>query len=526
MKKYDVTVIGSGMGGSGCALVLAKLGYSVLLIERGTHPRFALGESGTPALSRKMRYISRAYGIPELDDLSTYNNIHASKNGVMCGPKEMFQYFVHQKGQTRPDEFGPFPEVIVQTSEVDAQYYRAASDQQITEVAVKYGVEYSDMTSVEDIVFGTDKVDLSCKKGEREFTVETDFVVDATGFNSIIGRKFDLKLTGDALDTPLKSRSIFTHFRDIGAFDETIRKSTEYPDRSPVPRSRATQHHCFEGGWIWFIPFDNGITSVGVNLDIDLYPENDRNGEEEFWEIIDQYPMVSELLRGRKIEFPFIKTKRLQFLNKELAGDRWAMLQASAYALDAWFSTGLAATFMSIHRLVDVLDKQIFPNKRFERKLLLDYEKSIKTEYFHVAKMVDGMYKTFKHFEIFKNYCFFCFMGTESYLEKGGAGKAVDLDHLLLSAGDKVFVEKFESVYRKVVEYAKRDSVSAEEAEELGRFLREDMKPFNFRRYGYPDMHGVHPRRIGVPMPEYDAMKKQDMEDVHPSMVVQECETD
>jgi tetracycline 7-halogenase / FADH2 O2-dependent halogenase len=525
MKKYDVTVIGSGMGGSGCALVLAKLGYNVLLIERGTHPRFALGESGTPALSRKMRFISRTYGIPELDELSTYDNIQNSGNGVLCGPKEMFQYFVHKKGQIDPAQYGPFPEVIVQTPEVDAQYNRAASDKYLTEVAVKYGVEYSDMTSVEDIVFSDDKVELACKKGDKDFTVVTDFVVDATGFNSIIGKKNNLKITGDALDTPLKSRCIFTHFKDIGAFDDTIRKSAAYPDRSPVPRSRSTQHHCFEGGWIWFIPFDNGVTSVGVNLDIDLYPENDRDGAEEFWDIIDQYPMVSELLRGRETLMPFIKTKRLQFINKELAGDRWAMLQASAYGLDAWFSTGLAATFMSIHRLADVLHKQILPNRRFDRQLLLDYEKSIKTEYFHVAKMVDGMYKTFKHFDIFKNYCFFCFMGTESYLEKGGAGRAVNLDHLLLNAGDAEFVAKFESIYQKVVQYAKLDTVSQEEVDELARFIREDMKPFNFRRYGHEDMHGVHPRRV-MHMFEYDEMPRDDMRDVHPSMVVHELETD
>jgi len=503
MKKYDVTVIGSGMGGSACALVLAKLGYEVLLIERGTHRRFALGESGTPALSRKMRYISRKYDIPEIDQMSTYDSIIATQKDVVCGPKELFQYFVHKEGQTTPDQYGPFPEVIVQTPEVDAQYNRAYSDERMVHIAIKYGVEYSDKTSVEDIVFKKECAELDCKKGEESYTVVTDFVIDATGFNSVIGRKFDLKLEGDALDTPLKSRCIFTHFKDIGAFDDTIKKHPAYADRSPVPRSRATQHHCFDGGWIWFIPFDNGVTSVGVNLDIDLYPMNDKEASAEFWEIIDKYPMVSELLKGRETLMPFIKTKRLQFVNKELAGDRWAMLPASAYGLDAWFSTGLAATFMSVHRLVDILHTQMFPKKHFERKLLLDYEKAIKTEYFHVAKMVDGMYKTFKHFEIFKNYCFFCFMGTESYLEKGGAGKAMDLNHLLLSAGDKEFVKKFEAIYNKVIEYSKLDVVSQDDAEALAKFIREDMKPFNFRKYGDPDMHGVHPRRV-MHMYEYD----------------------
>lgn len=504
IKKYDVTVIGSGMGGSACALVLKKLGYKVLLIERGTHPRFALGESGTPALSRKMRFISRAYDIPELEEMATYDAIKASDDAFLCGPKEMFQYFVHQKGQIQPGQFGAFPEVIVQTPEVDAQYNRAASDKRLMEVAVKYGVDYSDHTSVDDIEFHDDRVELFCTKQDKRFLINSEFVVDATGFNSVIGKKLNLKLEGDSIGTPLKSRSIFTHFKDIGSFDELIKNCpSKQPDLSPVPRSRSTQHHCFDGGWLWFIPFDNGVTSIGVNLDLDLYPMNDKDAAEEFWEIIERYPMIYDMLYGRETLFPFIKTKRLQFINKELVGDRWAMLPASAYALDAWFSTGLAATMMSVHRLAETLHHRMFPKKTFDKKLLLGYEMSIRKEYFHVAKMVDGMYKSFKHFDIFKNYCFFCFMGTEAYLEKGGAGKAVDLNHLLLSAGDEEFVRKFESIYEKIVEYSTRDTVSEEEIESLAKFIREDMKPFNFRKYGNPEMQSVHPRRQ-LNMVEYD----------------------
>ncbi len=503
MKKYDVAVMGSGMGGSACALILAKLGYKVLIIERGTHPRFALGESGTPALSRKMRFLSRKYGIPELDELSTYDNIQASGNGVLCGPKEMFQYFVHQEGQTDPGQFGPYREVIVQTPEVDAQYNRAASDKRLLDVAIEYGAVYTDQTSVEDIVFGEDQVALRCVKGGVDASVTASFVIDATGFNSVIGRKNNLRLLGDELDTPLRSRSIFTHFKDIGSFDDMIKASAAYPDRSPVPRSRATQHHCFDGGWLWFIPFDNGVTSVGVNLDMDKYPMNEKDAAAEFWEIVERYPMVHAMLKGRETTMPFIKTGRLQFLNKELVGDRWAMLPASAYGLDAWFSTGLAATFMSVHRLVELLHGQILPEGRFDKAVLLDYEAAIKKEYFHVAKMVNGMYKSFKHFDLFKNYCFMCFMGTESYLEKGGAGKGMDLDHLLLGAGDDAFVEKFAWLYDKVMAHADESEVSESAVEKCNAFIRDEMLPFNFRRYGDPDMHGVHPKRIPH-MSEYD----------------------
>ena len=44
----DVAILGAGFAGSVLAMVLRRLGRSVVLVERGAHPRFAVGESSTP----------------------------------------------------------------------------------------------------------------------------------------------------------------------------------------------------------------------------------------------------------------------------------------------------------------------------------------------------------------------------------------------------------------------------------------------------------------------------------------------
>ena len=41
--KYDVAIIGSGIGGSTLAAVLARQGLSVIVFEGGQHPRFTIG---------------------------------------------------------------------------------------------------------------------------------------------------------------------------------------------------------------------------------------------------------------------------------------------------------------------------------------------------------------------------------------------------------------------------------------------------------------------------------------------------
>ncbi|MGH7998645.1 MAG: NAD(P)-binding protein [Brasilonema sp.] len=41
-KHFDTIIIGSGLAGSTLASILAKHGFSVLLIEKGSHPRFTI----------------------------------------------------------------------------------------------------------------------------------------------------------------------------------------------------------------------------------------------------------------------------------------------------------------------------------------------------------------------------------------------------------------------------------------------------------------------------------------------------
>ena len=51
----DLAIIGSGFGGSLLAMIAARLGYRVVLLERGRHPRFAIGESASPTVRCRRR---------------------------------------------------------------------------------------------------------------------------------------------------------------------------------------------------------------------------------------------------------------------------------------------------------------------------------------------------------------------------------------------------------------------------------------------------------------------------------------
>jgi tetracycline 7-halogenase / FADH2 O2-dependent halogenase len=68
--EADVALIGSGFAGSLMALALRRQGRSVVLLERGRHPRFAIGESSTPLANLLIEELADRYSLPRLRPLS------------------------------------------------------------------------------------------------------------------------------------------------------------------------------------------------------------------------------------------------------------------------------------------------------------------------------------------------------------------------------------------------------------------------------------------------------------------------
>ncbi|MCA9167813.1 MAG: FAD-dependent monooxygenase, partial [Planctomycetales bacterium] len=70
--EFDVAVLGAGFGGSLTALLLNRIGLRTVLIERSSHPRFAIGESSTPIADCVLRDLARRYDLPQLMPLASF----------------------------------------------------------------------------------------------------------------------------------------------------------------------------------------------------------------------------------------------------------------------------------------------------------------------------------------------------------------------------------------------------------------------------------------------------------------------
>jgi len=396
-ETYDVAILGSGLGGSALAAILARQGHSVLLLEKGAHPRFAIGEAMLPQSSMLLWILGERFGVPEIQHLSNSLSIrqHVSAS---CGVKRTIGFLYHEEGkrQSPAQSHLLVPPATPLFSE--SHLFRAEIDEYMVNAAIRHGAVYREHTDVRDLEISDDGVLLRTAEGEE---LRARFLIDGTGHKSLLASTLGLREEPTRLRT--ESRSIFTHMTGIRPYDDTLRED-EHPGLS-ARWYEGTLHHIFDGGWFWVIPFDNHdgsdnpLCSVGLTLDMRKYPERGLTAEEEFRGIVARYPSIAAHFAGATAVRPWVSTGRLQYSSTQVAGDRWFLLAHAAGFVDALYSRGLISTFETIHSLVGPLMKALreddFRVERFAatarlQEALLDAN----------DRMVDSSYQAFGHFPL------------------------------------------------------------------------------------------------------------------------------
>ncbi len=280
-EKFDVAIIGSGIGGSTLAAILARQGLSVLVFEAGTHPKFAIGESMILETSEMMRALAKFYDVPELAYFSSENYLDYA--GTTHGIKRHFGFVHHVKGQPLDPRLSLQAVIPKQPYGHELHLYRQDTDYFFTSVAISYGATVLQSTPVADVKIDSDGVQITTNKGE---TYNAEYVVDAGGFRSLLADQFNLR----DFDLQTQTRGMFTHMVDVPCFNEVSVSHREFD--VPFRWSEGTLHHLFKGGWLWVIPFNNHpestnpLCSVGLLLDPRLYPpRKDISPEDEFFEV-------------------------------------------------------------------------------------------------------------------------------------------------------------------------------------------------------------------------------------------------
>ena len=363
-KQFDVIILGSGVGGSTLATILAKHHLSVLMIDKKSHPRYAIGESLTTHTELLLKLLSRNYSIPEFEHLSSFYNVKENISTSACGHKRIFGFLYHNEGE----EQSSHARVLIGSGD-SSHLFRQEVDHYLVKAAINYGAKLLEGSEVTDLEIKQNSVRVIVTGGES-FT--SDYLVDASGYNSMLARKFNLREHPTRFKT--HSRSLFTHMVNVKDTDEAIQKSHEEKGRK-IPWKRGTTHHVFKEGWMWVIPFNNyeestnPVCSVGINFNSRHSPKSDISPEQEFQNFIMRFPSIASQFKSAKTVQNWTSTDRIQYSSKSCIGERFYILPHSSGFVDPIFSSGLTQTFLTINPLaaliLQAVSEKDFSSQRF-----------------------------------------------------------------------------------------------------------------------------------------------------------------
>jgi FADH2 O2-dependent halogenase len=376
------------------AMILRQLGLTVAVFDRNRHPRFAIGESSTPAADFLLESIADRFDLARLRPLARYGSWKKTYPEISCGLKRGFSYFHHRPDQLFETDDQHSTELIVSSSvsdEVgDTHWYRAEVDTFLCREADRLGAVVEEGVDVR-VEAGAHRWRLCFTTDDRgERAVEARFLIDATGPAGVLPRL--LKLADECGSLRTRSRALFKHVIDLPYWDDCLREGGFSTAGHPFRSDDAALHYLIDSGWMWVLRFDNGITSVGFSIDCDRYRDTGKQPpQRQFEDLLSHYPSIGRHLRPSRVSPTFISkdvvgTGRLQRLWTPAAGEGWCLLPNSAGFIDPFYSTGIAQTLSGIARLGAVFREFSRPASFQER--LADYGRAVEAEVRMADKIV------------------------------------------------------------------------------------------------------------------------------------------
>ncbi|HZW07841.1 MAG TPA: NAD(P)/FAD-dependent oxidoreductase [Phycisphaerales bacterium] len=306
-SAYDVVIAGGGPAGSTAALVLARQGFSVCVLEKDRHPRFHIGESILPRTT------------PLLQELGIEQDVLA----LTHVPKYGAEFGWGNDHKTRRFSFsdGLIPGSVVFNIE------RAKFDKLLLDKARQAGAEVFEGRPVKSITrLNEGDVEVQTAEGP----VIARLLLDASGHGTVVGRHLNLRRNFQ--DPELQKVAYFQHFENV---ERPAGKETGHPGI----------FMCAEG-WFWVIGLSGTKTSVGFVTRPSFVKTLDIPPQRLLQWAVARCPVVRDRMRNATGPADNVILADFSYRCRPYAGPGYFMIGDAACFLDPIFSTGVTLAMM------------------------------------------------------------------------------------------------------------------------------------------------------------------------------------
>ncbi len=319
LDSYDAIVIGGGPGGSSAASMLASRGYRVLVLDKSAFPRFHIGESMVPYLTKAFEDLGvlgeiDPYFMPKLGaEISTAD-----------GTPRLIDFTRLHPGQ-RPLAFN-----------LD----RTRSDAALLDHAVRCGAHIAQEARVNGLLRDETRVSgvrYTC--GGETHEVRARFVIDASGRAGVVAHHFGFRRPNHRL----RHVGIYQFYENL------------IPENNP---SRITDavFSTYDQGWVWCFPVSPERISVGAVVPVELLKGQDSGTV--YQQALDRAPRVSNRVRGASPVFDRLQVEsNFCYHSETLSGPGFFLVGDAACFVDPMLSGGVYLAVVTGMKAADAVDR-------------------------------------------------------------------------------------------------------------------------------------------------------------------------
>jgi flavin-dependent dehydrogenase len=327
MRGYDAIVVGARCGGAPTAMLLARKGYRVLLLDKARLP-------SDMVLSTHCVWPS---GIALLKRWGLLEQLRASD----CpGSASLMLDFGSVVLSGSPTPAGEVTEAFCPR--------RRVLDGILVDAAVDAGAELRDRCLVSDLLWDGDRVTgvRATAKDGGPFTARARLVIGADGMHSTIGRL----VSAPAYHTrPELTFTYFSYWSDL-----TLERIEVYPRDG-------------RAAYAW--PTNDDLVLVGVNWPFSQRDCVRADVEGSYFEALAAAaPRLAERVRGARREDKWLTGAVTSFFRKPW-GPGWALVGDAGYKKDPVTAAGITDAFRDAQALVDAVDDGLAGRRPLEDAL-------------------------------------------------------------------------------------------------------------------------------------------------------------
>jgi 2-polyprenyl-6-methoxyphenol hydroxylase-like FAD-dependent oxidoreductase len=327
-KTYDAIVVGARVAGSPTAIVLARKGYDVLLVDRASFPSDTIST-----------HLIHPPGITALQRWGLLDKVVASG----CPGIDTYAF-----------DFGPFTLSGAPDPDGTVAYgpRRTVLDKVLLDAAIEAGVEVREGFSVESVVQEHDHV-VGVRghgKGGATVTEHARVVIGADGRHSLVAQAVN---PSQYHEKPPLLAAYYAYWSGLpmqGRFETYVR-----PNR---------------GMAAW--PTNDDLTVVIAGWPYAEFEANKKDIEGNFFKTYDLAPEFAERLRAGARETRFVGTAVPNFFRRPY-GPGWALVGDAGYNKDFITAQGIHDAFRDAELCVTALDEAFGGTRSFDAAMA-DYQ--------------------------------------------------------------------------------------------------------------------------------------------------------